>query len=45
MFGKKAVKFYNYLGSQLFYISNDKLVVIINRLKVPKIKKKIYYMK
>jgi len=24
MFGKKAVKFYNYLGSQLFYINNDK---------------------
>ena len=24
MFGKKAVKFQNYLGSQLFYISIDK---------------------
>ena len=24
MFRKKAVKFQNYLGSQLFYISNDK---------------------
>jgi len=24
MFAKKAVKFQNYLGSQLFYINNDK---------------------
>ena len=24
MFGKKAVKLKNYVGSQLFYISNDK---------------------
>ena len=43
MFGKKAVKFQNYLGSQLYYINNDKLVVIINSLKVSKIKKILLY--
>jgi len=43
MFGKKAAKFYSYLGSHLFYISDDKLVVIINSLKVPKIKKILLY--
>ena len=45
MFGKKAVTFQNYLGSRLFYISNDKLVVIIYCLKVTKIKKILLYEK
>ena len=44
MFGKKTVTFQNYVGSELFYISNDnKLVVIINSLKVPKIKELLLY--
>jgi hypothetical protein len=43
MFGKKAVKFQNYLGSQLFYISNDNLVVIINSLKYQIIKEILLY--
>ena len=43
MFGKKAVTFQNCLGSQLFYVSNDKLVVIVNSLKVPKMKKILLY--
>ena len=44
MFGKKAVKFWNYLSSQLFTLAmTNKLVVIINSLKVPKIKKILLY--
>jgi len=42
MFGIKEVKFQNYLDSQLFYISDEKRVVI-NSVKVPKIKN--YYMR
>ena len=44
MFGKKSVTFQNYLGSRLFTLSmTNKLVVIINSLKVPKIKKILLY--
>jgi hypothetical protein len=44
MFGKKAVKFYNYLVRSCFtFAMTNTLVVIIKSLKVPKIKKVLLY--
>jgi len=40
---KILLKILNYLGSQLCFISNDKLVVIINSLNVPKIEEIFLY--